>query len=206
MFNCFHKIFCFVRSAYKTLHVARRRFMPLAFHALKRVTCFALVLFCKLARLIIDLFVNCLHKKQHQLCCLVDEHSWCFISEIGAICAVIYGVLAFTPPIKLQRKVLHFLELGTKKQEQRWVCFGERSILSDELWVISYELISFCFLHFPIRSFVWSTFNCIEFNVIKIRVIYFLQNHQHAKYHQMTLNPPLKPLFVLVLKLSYCIH
>ena len=72
--------------------------MPLAFQALKRVTCFALVLFCKLARLIIDLFVNCLHIKQHQLCCLVDKHSWCFISEIGAICAVIYGVLAFTPP------------------------------------------------------------------------------------------------------------
>ena len=98
MFNCVHKIFCFVRSAYKTLHVARRRFMPLAFHVLKRVTCFALVLFCKLARLIIDLFVNCLHKKQHQLRCLMGEHSWCIVYEIRAICAVIYGVLAFTPP------------------------------------------------------------------------------------------------------------
>ena len=108
--------------------------MPLAFHALKRVTCFALVLFCKLARLIIDLFVNCLHKKQHQLRCLMGEHSWCVVYEIRAICAVIYGVLVvYPPPIKLQRKVLYFLELGTKKPEQRWICFGERSILSDEL-------------------------------------------------------------------------
>jgi hypothetical protein len=38
------------------------------------------------------------HIKQHQLHCLMGEHSWCFISEIRAICAVIYGVLAFTPP------------------------------------------------------------------------------------------------------------
>ena len=38
------------------------------------------------------------------------------------------------PPIKLQRKVLYFLELGTKKQEQRQICFGERST------VYNYEL------------------------------------------------------------------
>ena len=80
----------------------------------------------------IKLIVN---KKLHQLRCLMGEHSWCVVYEIRAICAVIYGVLAFTPPpIKLQRKVLHFLELGTKKQEQRWICFGERST------VYNYEL------------------------------------------------------------------
>ena len=54
----------------------------------------------------------------------MGEHSWCAVYEIRAICAVVYGVLVFTPPIKLQRKVLYFLELGTKKQEQRWICFG----------------------------------------------------------------------------------
>ena len=38
----------------------------------------------------------------------MGEHSWCVVYEIRAICAVIYGVLAFIPPppIKLQRKVL----------------------------------------------------------------------------------------------------
>ena len=47
------------------------------------------------------------------------------------------------PPIKLQRKVLHFLELGTKKQEQRWICFGERStVYNYELGGMSYKLIS----------------------------------------------------------------
>ena len=71
----------------------------------------------------------------------MDEHSWCFISEIGAICAVIYGVLAFTPPIKLQRKVLYFLELGTKKQEQSLICFGERStVYNYELGGMNFEL------------------------------------------------------------------
>ena len=64
----------------------------------------------------------------------MGEHSWCVVYEIRAICAVIYGVWLFTPPIKLQRNVLYFLELGTKKQEQRWICFGERST------VYNYEL------------------------------------------------------------------
>lgn len=52
--------------------------------------------------------------------CLVDEHSWCFISEIGAICAVIYGVLAFTPPLliyKLIRSKYWSQEQGTKSKD-----------------------------------------------------------------------------------------
>ena len=70
----------------------------------------------------------------------MGEHSWCVVYKIRAICAVIYGVLAFTPPpVKLQRKVLYFLELETKKQEQRWICFGERStIYNYELGVGGY--------------------------------------------------------------------
>ena len=73
----------------------------------------------------------------------MGEHSWYAVYEIRAICAVIYGVLAFTPPIKLQRKVLRFLELETKKQEQRWICFGERStVYNYELGEMSYKLIS----------------------------------------------------------------
>ena len=66
------------------------------------------------------MFVNCLHIKQHQLRCLVDEHSWCFISEIGAICAVIYGVWLFTPPLltyKPIRSRYWSLKQGTKSKD-----------------------------------------------------------------------------------------
>jgi|GEM_PF-2269038 len=49
--------------------------------------------------------------------CLVDEHSWCFISEIGAICAVIYGVLAFTPPLTDLYNTQQILEPRARNQE-----------------------------------------------------------------------------------------
>lgn len=39
------------------------------------------------------------NKKQHQLCCPMDKHSWCTTYGICATCAVYYGVFDFTPPL-----------------------------------------------------------------------------------------------------------